>query len=96
MPAPCTGAACLLTEDASLTGAQYELLHLAGRRLRQFVDEADPLRRLEVRNRVAHVQLQVFLCRLGALPLDDEGMRRLAPPLMWHADHGDLLHRGMS
>ena len=49
--------ACLLPGNASRTGAQYKLLHLARRRLRQFVDKADPLRRLEVSNRVAHVQL---------------------------------------
>jgi hypothetical protein len=47
----------LLSGDGGFAGAQNVLLHLARRRLRQLIDEADPLRRLERSDRIAHVQL---------------------------------------
>ena len=82
----------LLPGDARFAAAQDELLHLAGCSLWQVVDEAHPLRGLEVGEIVAHVQLDFVFGDAGACALDDEGMGRFAPFLVRHADDRDLLH----
>ena len=68
------GLPALLSRDAGLAGAQHVLLHLARRCLRQLVDEADPLRCLEVGERTAYVQLQFVLRRQCVPPQNDESV----------------------
>src|SRR5262249_27678398 len=81
----------LLPRDAGLAAAEPVFLHLAGGGLWQLLDEAHPLRRLEVGEAVAGVLLELVLGGLGAGAQDDEGVRRLAPFLVWHADNRRLL-----
>ena len=69
----------LLPRDTGFAPPQHEFLYLTRRRLRKLVDEADPLRCLEVGQIVAHVKLEFFLGRFGTVSQDDEGMRAIRP-----------------
>ncbi len=83
----------LLARDGGFAAPQDKLLYLARRRLWQVVDEAHPLRSLEVGQAVTHVKLELIFGRFGAISQDDKGMGCFAPFLVPHADDGDLLHR---
>jgi len=61
------GICRLLPRDAGFAPSQHELLYLTRRRLRKLVDEADPLRCLEVGQTVAHVKLELFLGGFGTV-----------------------------
>jgi len=58
----------LLPRDAGSAPSQYEFLHLSRRRLWKLVNEADPLRRLEMRQIAANVKLEFVLGRSGTFP----------------------------
>src|SRR5262245_42215470 len=76
----------------SAAAAELELLYLAGGGAGQVRDELDVTRRLVAGQKRAYVLDQV-LCGHSGVPRDDERLRTLAPRLVGHADHRDVLHR---
>src|SRR5258705_5081147 len=81
-----------LRGDGGLAAAQDVLLDLAGRGLRQLLDEGDAVGRLEMGEPFPDELDELAIARRGARLEDDEGVRRLAPLLVLHADDADFLH----
>src|SRR5919202_2017806 len=75
--------------------AHPELLHLPRHRHRERVDDADVARDLEPRDAVAAELPELVLVERGALLHDDPRADLLAVALVRHADHLDVLDRGM-
>src|ERR1039457_5406825 len=77
----------LLSRDRSGAAAQHELLDFAGRRLWQCRNWVPDLRRLEMGHAFADERSQFLVrCRHPGAE-NDEGMWRLAPALVGHADN---------
>jgi hypothetical protein len=92
-PRSCDERHRLLPHHAGSAPSQHEFLHFTRRGLRKLVDDADPLRCLEMGQTVADVTLELFLGGSGAIPQYHEGMGRFTPSVMWHADDRDFLYR---
>src|SRR5207244_7662979 len=77
---------CLLGRNSGLAAAQHIFLNLAGRGLRQLLDEGHRVRRLEMRKPLANELDQLAVRRRRAGLQDDEGVRRFAPLLVLHSN----------
>jgi hypothetical protein len=82
----------LLAGEVGGAAAENEFLDLAGRGLRELVDERHGAWRLEVGQPVADERYQLRLRRGLARTQHHERVRRLAPPLARHPDDRDLRH----
>src|SRR5260370_22916833 len=86
----------LLREIFGKRLAQFDLAHLAGRGHRHFIEDPDQLRHLEAAEMPAAVFGDSGFIGLRARFQFDERRYRLAPLRMGQADHGGVLHGGMS
>jgi hypothetical protein len=82
----------LLPRDPSPATSQHELLHLTRRGFRKLVDEANPLRCLEVGQTIPHVKLEFVRGHFGSVAQDHKGMGRFASPLMRNANDRHFLN----